>query len=60
MALNFIVLRFPIVMVAAVAAACDNEKPRWHRNKRLALLQSVIGGFIENIPRENPPTVIFH
>ena len=38
-------------MVAAVAAACDNEKPRWHRNKRLALLQSVIGGFIENIRR---------
>jgi hypothetical protein len=54
MALNFIVLRFPIVMVAAVAAACDNEKPRWHRNKRLALLQSVIGGFIENIRRRIP------
>ena len=62
MAVNFIVLRFPIVVLFCrqrpTAGSDHNEKPRWHRNKHCAASKRHRRFYRKYTP-QNIPAVIF-
>ena len=58
MAVNFIVLRFPIVVLFCrqrpTAGSDHNEKPRWHRNKHCAASKRHRRFYRKYTPRSHP------